>query len=79
MFDRNLAPWIRLPDPQRPTLSDYSGLPLFAFAGTPIERSLDCPIVEAVIDSLRFELENAHEMVKCLQRELLKARGDDDE
>lgn len=38
---------------------------------------LDDPLVQQVIDSLRFELENAHEVIKYLEGELRKARGDD--
>ena len=66
---RNLAPWS-----QSLTLAQLSG------AATTIERtgSIDDPIASAIIESLRFELENAQEMVTHLQQELQKARGDDE-
>jgi hypothetical protein len=77
------APWIRLPEPENLTLSDYCALTQLVSASTPaqIERtgSIDDPIASAVIESLRCELENAQEMVNCLQEELRKERGDSDD
>jgi hypothetical protein len=68
----NLAPWT-----QPPALAQLFG----AAATTQMERtgSIDDPIASAIIDSLRFELGNAEEMVKYLQQELQKERSDSDE
>jgi hypothetical protein len=65
---RNLAPWS-----QPPTFSR-----LFDMAAATRTVSVDCPIASAVIESLRFELENAQQVVMHLQQELQKARGDDE-
>jgi hypothetical protein len=48
---------------------------------TPVEATpgFEDPIVQEVIDSLRFELENAHEKAKYLEDELRKARGGSDD
>jgi hypothetical protein len=83
MTDNNLAPWIRLPEPERLALSDYCALAQLVSVSTSaqIERtgSIDDPIASAVIESLRFELENAQQMVMHLQQELQKVRGDSDD
>ncbi len=76
MRENNLVPWIRLPE--SPTLSDYCALAqVSASTSAQIERtgSTDDPIVSAVMESLRFDLENAEQMVKYLQQELREARG----
>ena len=69
----NLAPWTTQP----PTLAQLFG----AAATTQVERtgSIDDPIASAIIDSLRFEMGNAEEMVKYLQQELRKERSDSDD
>jgi hypothetical protein len=80
MTENSLAPWIRLPEAK--TLSDYCALTQLVSASTSaqIERtgSIDDTIASAVINSLRFEMENAQEMVMYLEQKLRKARGDDE-
>jgi len=83
MSENNFAPWIRPPEPEGLTLSDYCALAELVSASTSAQikrtESVDDPIASAVINSLRFELENAQEMVMHLQQELQKARGDSDD
>jgi hypothetical protein len=68
-MEKNLAPWAQ------PTFSRLADVAVTATR----TGSVDCPIANAIIESLRFELENAQEMVKCLQQELRKERGNSDD
>jgi hypothetical protein len=83
MAKKNLAPWICRSTPQIPTFSDYCKTfqPFVVTAPPQVNRmeSIDDPIASAVIESLRFELENALQLVMHLRRELRKAREDSDD
>lgn len=72
MKDRGpLAPWIQ-----------HTPLELYSLTAAPQigrTQSVDDPIASAVIDSLRFELENSQQMVMHLQQELRRERGDSDD
>jgi len=78
----NLSPWIRLAEPEKMTLSDYYALAQRVSVSTRTAQietgALDDPLVEEVVNSLRFELENSEQLIKYL-KEKLKAKGDSDD